>query len=58
MTNSRILQEREDMQALLALCLEYLEDRSDVEDGPDGQPRPNEAMRLATEIKYVLGVEP
>jgi hypothetical protein len=58
MTNSRILQEREDMQALLALCLEYFEDRSDIEDGPDGQPRPNEAMRIATEIKYVLGIEP
>jgi hypothetical protein len=25
MTNSRILQEREDMQAVLMLCLEYLE---------------------------------
>jgi hypothetical protein len=58
MTASRILQEREDMQALLALCLEYLERHFDVEDGPDGQPRPNEAMRIAPEIKYVLGLEP
>jgi hypothetical protein len=58
MTSSRILQEREDMQAVLMLCLEYLERHFDVVDGPDGQPRPNEAMRIATEIKYVLGIEP
>jgi hypothetical protein len=58
MTNSRILQERTDMQEVLQACLEYLKQHYDTVDGDDGQPLPNEAMRLATEIKYVLGIDP
>jgi hypothetical protein len=43
------------MQAALEECLSYFEDREDVLDGTDGQPRPNEAMRLASTIREALG---
>lgn len=38
--------------------MEYLEDRFDTVDGPDGQPRPNTEMSLHTGIREALGELP
>ncbi len=40
------------LEALLDDCLTYLEKHYDVVDGKDGQPAPNEAMRLGNEIRW------
>ena len=37
---------------------EELEEFMDVVDGDDGEPAPNDAMRIATEIDEVLGDTP
>jgi hypothetical protein len=42
-------------------ALEFIEDCSDVSDGPDGSPRPNRAMQLCEPIRAALakaGVKP
>lgn len=47
---------REDaLESMLLECLEYFENRSDVVDGDYGVPEPNREMKMATEIKEVLG---
>jgi hypothetical protein len=38
--------------------LEFLEDHSDVRDGPDGEYAPNRAMSLITQIKMAKGELP
>ena len=43
------------LEAALNLCVDYLEQRSDVVDGDYGQPAPNEEMSLLAEIEEVLG---
>lgn len=43
-----------DMMAVLEKCATYFDNHSDVSDGPDGQPVPNEAMELLSEIEAVL----
>lgn len=40
--------------AMLGECAEYLENHSDVVDGSYGEPAPNRAMSLLTEVKRVL----
>jgi hypothetical protein len=39
------------LEALLVACAEYLEPYSDVVDGSYGEPSPNAAMALLSEIK-------
>jgi hypothetical protein len=36
--------------------LEFLDNYSDVIDGPGGEQRPNEAMRLMTRIEELMGL--
>lgn len=43
------------MREALEQALEFFKDREDVLDGPDGRPKPNEAMKLARLIKEALG---
>jgi hypothetical protein len=42
----------------LVECLEWFEDREDVEDGDYGQPRANEHMRMASLIRAAFGHRP
>lgn len=35
-----------DILALLASLIDFLDNQSDITDGPDGKPLPNEAMSL------------
>lgn len=37
--------------------IEYLEAREDVQDGDDGRPKPNEEMRLATDLRNLLATQ-
>lgn len=46
--------ERERLIGALFEALEFIEDQADVEDGDYGDPRPNRAMSLASEIKDTL----
>jgi hypothetical protein len=55
--NAKQTQQWMEMQDCLQRCLEYLEQHFDIVDSPSG-PRPNDAMRLATEIKEALGILP
>jgi len=41
--------------AVLRDCEEYLDQRADVLDGPDGHPRPDAAMSLLNEVRRLLG---
>jgi hypothetical protein len=43
-----------DLMAVLERCATYFDNHSDVKDGPDGQPVPNEEMGLLSEIEKVL----
>jgi hypothetical protein len=43
------------MECAMEEALEYFEDRYDTVDSEDGQPRPNEAMRLGRTIDDALG---
>lgn len=43
-----------DMLECLRECYALLDDYSDVLDGDDGQPRPNKAMSMMTEIERVI----
>jgi hypothetical protein len=45
---------RDQALAVLEEILEFLGDQADVYDGSDGQPRPNTAMRLSTELEQVI----
>lgn len=40
------LREMQNVCEALNACDEFLQDREDVVDGPDGSPRPNRAMQL------------
>lgn len=46
-----------DMRAALEQCAEYFDNRADIanEHDEDGSPRPNEEMRLLTEVRDALG---
>ncbi len=47
----------DDRNALIEVLFrvaDYLDDKSDVEDGPDGQPQPNRAMCLLQDVEAVL----
>jgi hypothetical protein len=44
----------EDIVVLLRDVLEVLYDYSDVLDGDDGQPRPNRAMSMMTEVERAI----
>ena len=44
----------EPVREFLTQVMEYLDDRADVTDGADGQPRPNDAMGLHTEAARLL----
>ena len=48
--------EKEKMKAALNECLTYLERHYDVIDGGNGEPAPNEAMRLGQMIEDIIGV--
>lgn len=48
----------EALELMLCECLDYFEDRSDVVDGDYGVPTPNREMRMASEIKELLGPLP
>lgn len=50
----RVLSAVPEMIDVLAECLAVLDDYSDVNDGEDGQPRPNRAMSLMQEIEAVF----
>ena len=43
-----------ELHAVLDECATYFDNHSEVMDGPDGQPVPNEAMTLLTAIEKVL----
>jgi len=43
--------------ALLQTCAEHFDGESDVSDGAYGEPVPNEAMSLLSEINRALGTE-
>ena len=45
----------ERLESLLEDVLEFLEGQVDVVDGSYGEPAPNRAMTLTTEIKEALG---
>lgn len=47
-----------DLFDLLADVAEYLDNRADVEDGDDGQPRPNRAMRLHQRVQEAIARMP
>ena len=38
----------------LVRCLEFLDNQADVIDGDYGEPRPNRAMSLQTEVESIL----
>lgn len=42
------------LEASLTECLEYFEDKYDVNDGDYGEPSPNKEMQLGTMIKETL----
>lgn len=42
------------LMAVLERCATYFDNHSDMSDGPDGKPVPNEAMGLLSEIEKVL----
>lgn len=46
--------EMQNVVAALAGCDEWMEDREDVIDGPDGSPRPNRAMELRMAIHEAM----
>lgn len=43
------------LEAILEELDDHFDDEVDVVDGPDGQPRPNDAMRWQQRIREVLG---
>lgn len=43
-----------DLMSVLEQCATYFDLKSDVNDGPDGQPAPNKEMTLLSEIERVL----
>ena len=43
-----------DLMDVLEQCATYFDNHSDVKDGPDGQPEPNEEMALLSAIEKVL----
>lgn len=45
---------RIDVIDLLERCAEFLDNYVDVNDGEDGQPRPNRAMQLATDVEAAI----
>lgn len=45
-----------ELEDVLTTVLEEIEDMVDIQDGKDGTPRPNWAMRLASQIESALGV--
>lgn len=47
--------EKEMLEERLGYLLAILIDREDVEDGSDGQPRPNEAMQILTQYEQHWG---
>jgi hypothetical protein len=53
-THDDALRYIQDLMDVLDQCGNYFNNRSDVKDGPDGQPEPNEEMVLLTAIEKVL----
>ncbi len=47
-----------DMMVALEQCAEYFDNKSDVKDGENSNPEPNEEMRLLSEIKMAIGDAP
>lgn len=45
---------RDDLIDLLHRCVDVLDNYSDVNDGEDGQPVPNRAMSLLTDVQLAL----
>jgi len=52
--DARLIAASPDMVDVLLSCAGLLNDYSDVNDGPDGEPRPNKAMSLLQDVEAVL----
>lgn len=52
--NARFIAAAPDMLAALHEALEFAKDQEDVDDGPDGEQVPNEAMRLAQTLRAAI----
>jgi hypothetical protein len=52
--NARLIAAAPDLLDALEDALEFIEDCSDVSDGPDGEQVPNRAMQLAGPIRAVI----
>ena len=56
-TRAKLARQAAAMEGLidaLAECSEYFDTRADVDDGPDGQPIPNTAMRMQSLCESAL----
>jgi len=54
--NAQLLSAASTMFDILISVREFLEDQFDVVDGANGQPLPNEAMKLANEIDEAIAL--
>lgn len=52
--NALLIAAAPDMLDALHECADLLDNYSDVIDGDDGQPRPNRAMSMLTEIERII----
>lgn len=51
---TRTLTERRLLIGTLEVALDFIADQIDTVDGPDGEPMPNAAMRIASDIRQAL----
>ncbi len=56
--DARLIARAPDMYAALEECLEYFEERYDVNDGDYGVPEANKEMQMGTMIEEALGRRP